>query len=93
MEDKVEELDKTVKDHERMLRKYEWSMGVEGEEIQTKGIDNLFNRKIAENFPNSEKEIVTVEHKAYRTPNHQDQKRNTSRHIITKMLNTKNKEF
>jgi hypothetical protein len=26
MEDKVEELDQTVKDHERMLGKYEWSM-------------------------------------------------------------------
>jgi hypothetical protein len=26
MEDKAEELDQTVKDHERMLRKYNWSM-------------------------------------------------------------------
>jgi uncharacterized coiled-coil protein SlyX len=26
MEDKVEELDQTVKNHERMLRKYEWNM-------------------------------------------------------------------
>jgi hypothetical protein len=26
MEDKVEELDQKVKDHERMLRKYEWNM-------------------------------------------------------------------
>jgi hypothetical protein len=26
MEDKVEELDQRVKDHERMLRKYEWNM-------------------------------------------------------------------
>jgi hypothetical protein len=25
-EDKVEELDQTVKDHERMPRKYEWNM-------------------------------------------------------------------
>jgi hypothetical protein len=25
-EDKVEELDQTVKDHERMLRKYEWNV-------------------------------------------------------------------
>jgi chromosome segregation ATPase len=59
-EDKVEELDQTVKDHERMLRKYKWNMqgvrdtmkrtnlrimGVEeGAELQTKGTDNLFNR-------------------------------------------------
>jgi hypothetical protein len=35
-------------------------MGVkEGEEIQTKGSDNLFNRIIAENFPNLRKERVT----------------------------------
>jgi hypothetical protein len=26
MEDKVEELDQTVNDHERMLRKHEWNM-------------------------------------------------------------------
>jgi uncharacterized coiled-coil protein SlyX len=25
-EDRVEELEQTVKDHERMLRKYEWNM-------------------------------------------------------------------
>jgi hypothetical protein len=25
-EDRVEELDQTVKDHEKMLRKYEWNM-------------------------------------------------------------------
>jgi hypothetical protein len=36
-------------------------MGVdEGEEIQTKGIDNLFNKIIAENFPKLEKERDTV---------------------------------
>jgi hypothetical protein len=30
----------------------------EGEEIQTKGIDNLFNKIRAENFPNHKKERV-----------------------------------
>jgi hypothetical protein len=39
--------------------------------------DNLFNRIIAENFSNLEKERVTQVQEAYRTPNHQDQKRNT----------------
>jgi uncharacterized coiled-coil protein SlyX len=73
-EDKVDELDQTVKNHWRMLRKYEYSMhdiwdtikrpnpwiiGIEeGEEIQTKGVDNLFNGIIAEKFPNLEKERV-----------------------------------
>jgi hypothetical protein len=67
-------------------------MGVEEEEIQTKGIDNLFNRIIAEKFPNFEKERVTQVQEAYRTPNCQDQKRNTPRHIIIKTLSTQNKE-
>jgi hypothetical protein len=68
-------------------------MGVEeGEEKQIKGIDNLFNRIIAENFPNLEKERVTQVQEAYRIPNHQDQKKNTSRHIIIKTLSTQNKE-
>jgi hypothetical protein len=31
-------------------------MGIEGEEIQAKGINNLFKRIIAENFPYLEKE-------------------------------------
>jgi hypothetical protein len=85
MEDKVEKLDQTVKDHERMLRKYEWNIQdiwntmkkpnlqitcvEEGEVKQTKGTDNLFNRIIAENFPNLKKERVTQVQKAYRTPN------------------------
>jgi hypothetical protein len=35
-------------------------MGVEeGQEIQTKGTDKLFNRIIAENFPNLEKGRIT----------------------------------
>jgi hypothetical protein len=41
----------------------------EGEEIQTKGIDNLFNRIIAELFHNLEKERVTQVQEAYRIPN------------------------
>jgi hypothetical protein len=52
----------------------------EGEDIQTKGIDNLFNNVIAENFPNIEKERNIQVQEAYRTPNHQDQNRNTSRY-------------
>jgi hypothetical protein len=71
-----------------MLRKYEWNMqdtwetmkrpnlriiGVEeGEEIQTKVIDNLFNRITAEDFPNLKKERVTQVQEAYRTLNGQD---------------------
>jgi hypothetical protein len=45
-------------------------MGVEEEEMQTKCIDNLFNRITAENFPSLEKERVTQVWEAYRIPNH-----------------------
>jgi hypothetical protein len=39
----------------------------EGEEKQTTGNDNLFNRIIAGNFPNLQKERVTQVQEAYRT--------------------------
>jgi hypothetical protein len=34
-------------------------MGREEEEVKTKGIENIFNKVVIENFPNLEKEIVT----------------------------------
>jgi hypothetical protein len=58
-----------------------------GEEIQTKGIDNLFNKIIAENFPTIKKEKNIQVQEAYTAPNFQDQKRNTHRHLIIKILN------
>jgi hypothetical protein len=64
----------------------------ERQEIQTKGIDNLFKRIISENIPNLEKERVTQVQEAYRIPNCQDQKRNTFRHIIIKTLSIQKKE-
>jgi hypothetical protein len=32
-------------------------MGIEEEEVQAKCIHNIFNKKIAENFPNLKKEM------------------------------------
>jgi hypothetical protein len=49
-------------------------MSVERKEIQTKGIDNLFNRRIAENIFNLEKERITQVQETYRASNHQDKK-------------------
>jgi hypothetical protein len=52
-------------------------MGIEeGEEIQTKGINNLFNNIIEENFPNLKKGKGIHIHESIRTSNRQDQKRN-----------------
>jgi hypothetical protein len=49
----------------------------EGEEVQAKGISNIFNKIITENFPNLEKSMPIQEHEAYRTPNRLDQNRTT----------------
>jgi hypothetical protein len=69
-------------------------MGVEErEEIQTKGIKNVFNNIIAENFPNLEKRRNIHIQEAYRTQNYQDQKRNFPMYIIIKTLNIQNKEM
>jgi hypothetical protein len=53
-------------------------MGIEkGEEVQAKGICNMFNKIITENFPNLEKTMAIQVQKASRTPNRLDQNRIT----------------
>jgi hypothetical protein len=45
-------------------------MGIEeGEEVQAKGIHNIFNKIITENFPNLEKVMPIQVQEASRTPN------------------------
>ena len=46
----------------------------EGEELQLKGPENIFNKIIEENFPNLKKDIPMKVHKAYRISNRLDQK-------------------
>jgi hypothetical protein len=49
-------------------------MGIEeGEEVQAKGMCNIFNKIITENFPNLEKTKPIHVQKASRTPNRLDQ--------------------
>jgi hypothetical protein len=51
-------------------------MGIEeGEEVQAKGICNIFNRIITENFPNLDKTMHIQVQEASRTPNSLDQNR------------------
>jgi hypothetical protein len=45
----------------------------EGEEVQAKGIYNILNRLIAQNFPNLEKILPIQLKEASRTPNRLDQ--------------------
>jgi hypothetical protein len=53
-------------------------MGIEGEEVQAKGMHNIFNKVITENFPNLEKTIPIQVEEASRTLNRLDQNRTTS---------------
>jgi chromosome segregation ATPase len=58
-------------------------MGIEeGEEVQEKGIRNIVNKIITENFPNLEKTMPIKVQEATRTPNRPDQNRTNTRHII-----------
>jgi hypothetical protein len=53
-------------------------MGIEeGEEVQPKGICNIFNKITTENFPNLGKIMPIQVQEASRTPNRLDQNRNT----------------
>jgi hypothetical protein len=68
-------------------------MGIEeGEEVQAKGIHNIVNKIVTENFPNLEKTMPIQVQEASRTPNRIDQNRTTSRHIIIKTTSTENRE-
>jgi hypothetical protein len=64
----------------------------EGEEVQAKGINNIFNKIITENFPNLEKAMPIQIQEASRTPNRLDQNRTTPQHIIIKTTSTENRE-
>jgi hypothetical protein len=64
----------------------------EGEEVQAKGMRNIFNKIITENFPNLEKSMPIHVHKASRTPNRPDQNRTTPQHIIIKTTSTETQE-
>jgi hypothetical protein len=67
-------------------------MGIEEEEVQEKGICNIFNKVITENFPNLEKVFPIQVQEAYRTPNRTEQNINSPWHIIIKTRKTENRE-
>jgi hypothetical protein len=65
----------------------------EGEVVQAKGIHNIFNKIIAEIFPNLKKVLSIQVQEASRTPSRHDQNRNSPWHIIIKTISTENKEY
>jgi predicted nuclease with TOPRIM domain len=65
-------------------------MGIEGgEEVQTKGMHNIFNKIITENFPNLEKSIP-IQMQGLQNTNRPDQNRTTPWHIIIKTTSSEN---
>ena len=65
--------------------------GVPGEETEQK-IGNLYEKIMKENFPNLVKGLDIQVQEAQRVPNKLDLKRTTSRHIIIKMPEVKDKD-
>jgi hypothetical protein len=83
IKEKTEEiLVKQLKSHERHIQKFRDAikrpnlriMGIE-EEVQAKGIYNIFNKIITQNFPNIKKVLSIYVQEASRTPNRLDQSR------------------
>jgi hypothetical protein len=60
--------------------------------VQAKGMHNIFNKIITENFPNLEKTMPIQVQEASRTPNRPDQNRSTPQHIIIKTTKTETRE-
>jgi hypothetical protein len=71
-EKNMEELTKTIRRPNLRI------MGIEeGKEVQVKGMCNIFNKIITENFPKLEKAMPIQVQEASRTPNSLDQNRIT----------------
>jgi hypothetical protein len=67
-------------------------MGIIEEEVQAKGICNIFNKIIPENFPNLEKVLPIQVQETSITPNRLDQNRTNQRHVTIKTTSTENRE-
>ena len=107
-EDTIENIDTTVKENAKcknlltqniqeiqdtMRRPNLRIIGIEeSEDSQLKGLVNILNKIIEENFPNLKKEMSKNIEEAYRTPNWLDQIRNFFHHIIITTTNALNKE-
>ena len=64
----------------------------EGEE-RDKGIENVFEEIVAENFPNLKKETYMMIQEAQKAPNKMNPNKRTAGHIIIKMTKIKEKGF
>ena len=108
VEDSIETIDSTVKENAKckklvsqniqeiqgtMRRPNLRIIGIDkSEDLQLKRPANIFNKIVEEIFPNLKREMPMNIQEVYRTPNRQNQSRNTSRCIIIKTQNVLNKE-
>jgi hypothetical protein len=67
-------------------------MDIEEGKVQTKGIHNIFNKIITENFPNLKKVLPILVQEATSTPNRHDQNRTSLQHIIIKTTSIEYRE-
>jgi hypothetical protein len=86
-EKKMEELTDSIKRPNLRIMDIE-----EGEKVQAKGMHNIFNKIITENFPNLEKIMPTHVQETFRTLNRPDQNRTTPLHIIIKTTSIETRE-
>ena len=107
LEDKIVEKTTTEQTKEKRMKRIEDSLtdvwdnikrtniqltGVPEEEEKKKGTEKIFEEIIVENFPNMGKEIVNQVQEAQRVPYRINQRRNTTRHILTKLSKIKYQE-
>jgi hypothetical protein len=67
-------------------------MDIEKESVQAKSIENIFNKIIAGNYLNLEKEMPNHGQESSRFPTRKHQNRTCPWHIIIKTLSTENME-
>jgi hypothetical protein len=60
--------------------------------VEDKGIHNIFNNIITENFQNIQKEVTIQLQEASSIPNRLDENRTSQQHIIIKMTSTEKRE-
>ena len=67
-------------------------IGIPDGEEREKRTKKIFNKIIAENFPNMGKEIVNQVQEAQRVPGRINPRRNTMRHTVNKLTKIKDKD-
>jgi hypothetical protein len=86
-EKKMQELSNSIKTPNLRI------MGIEeGEDMQAKGIHNIFNKIITKNFLNLEKVSLIQVQEASRTPKRLEKNRTSPQHIIIKTTSIENRE-